>query len=88
MEDGAVSRDQLGDEWPFTVDSGMVACDGANGVGEVTFTAEGTTYAVNGLAIQTGQYAEIDTIWADDPTIPGAKKSIGPIIDLGLALCE
>jgi hypothetical protein len=44
-------------------------------------------YAVNGIARQSGECAEIDPIWVDDPDIPGAKMDIGPIIDRGLELC-
>jgi hypothetical protein len=29
----------------------------------------------------------IDHIWADDPSIPGSKVSIGPLISLGLDFC-
>lgn len=36
------------DEWPLTVEEGIVSCEGA---GEVYFMAEGRRHAVNGLAI-------------------------------------
>ena len=77
-----VSRADFGNDWPLTVESGVLACEGA---GAVTFTTGGTTYAVNGLAQRT--YPEIDAIWADAPG-PPPKKNIGPLIDRGLALCE
>ncbi|WP_420463116.1 DUF2511 domain-containing protein [Candidatus Palauibacter sp.] len=45
-----ISRSDLGEEWPFTVDSGTVACPGPGSA--VTFTTpNGQTYAVNGRAI-------------------------------------
>lgn len=80
-----ISRDDFGDDWPFTVDEGILACVG---VSEVVFKAGGKTYAVNGMAVGTGKYAEVEEIWADNPSIPGTKKNIGPIIDRGLELCE
>lgn len=91
-DDGAISRADLGEKWPLTVESGTLACDGvAEGAGDVTFTSEGTTYALNGLAkgrAARNGWAEIDPIWADDPDVPGLKVNIGPLIDRGLALCH
>jgi hypothetical protein len=87
-EPGAVSKAELGEEWPFTVSEGVIHCEGSGGVGAVTFEANGTTYAVNGFAKDQDVGADIEEIWADDPTAPGLKKNIGPIIDRGLALCE
>lgn len=83
-----VSRSEMGDEWPLTVDAGELRCQGSGGVGAVTFTtADGKTYAVNGIAKQNGVPA-IDPIWAKDPSIPGTKKNIGPLLDRGRALCK
>lgn len=84
---GTISRESMGDKWPLTVDSGVVACDGTSTYGAVTFTANGVTYGVNGAALQQG-LPKIDPIWSDDPSIPGTKINIGPIIDAGLALCK
>ena len=84
-EPGTITRAQFGDAWPFTVDEGVLRCEGEGGVGAVIFEAEGTEYGVNGVAKSQG-YADVEPIWADDPSI-GAKKNIGPIIDRGLELC-
>ena len=80
-----MTSDELGEDWPLTVDEGIVRCEGA---GEVYFEADGTTYAVNGTARGASDAPEIDQIWADDPEIKGLKINIGPIIDRGLELCE
>lgn len=85
--DGSISRESFGEAWPLTVDSGVLACDGKDGVGSVTFTADGTTYGVNGTALGQGLPA-IDPIWADNPSVPGLKMNIGPVLDAGLALCK
>lgn len=82
-----ISRQTFGDAWPFTVDEGILAGYGRSGVGQVVFTTDGATYAVNGTAAKTGAYDSIDAIRADDPSKPGAKKDLGPIIDRGLQLC-
>lgn len=84
-----MSRAELGAEWPLTVDEGTVSCEGiGERLGQVYFTAEGTTYAVNGLAQGASDGPDIDQIWADDPEMDGLKINIGPIIDRGLDLCR
>lgn len=74
----------MGSAWPLSVAKGVLRC---REPGAVTFEAGGMVYAVNGIARQSGECAEIDPIWVDDPDIPGAKMDIGPIIDRGLELC-
>jgi hypothetical protein len=74
----------MGKQWPLTVDSGTLSCDGSDGVGSVTFETGGKLYAVNGLARQDG-YADITPIWAKAGY--GLRKNIGPLIDRGLKLC-
>lgn len=81
-----VSRESIPD-WPLTVDSGLLRCDGANGVGAVTIEVDGTVYALNGVAKGRGTYSDIAPIWADNPAAAGLKKNIGVMIDEGLKLC-
>lgn len=83
-----ITKDEYGDDWPFTVSEGVLEGAGSGGLGEVLFTADGVTYAVNGTAKQTGKYVDIEKIWADDPALEGLKKNIGPIVDRGLGLCK
>ena len=40
-----ITREELGNSWPFTASEGTLACHG----GEVVFTANSKTYAVNGM---------------------------------------
>jgi hypothetical protein len=47
------------------------------------FTANSHSCAVNGMAISSQKYADIDAIWAADPLAPGTHKDLGPIIDRG-----
>ena len=80
-----MSKSELGDAWPLTVESGTVTCENGS---QVIFAApNGTRYAVNGTAMSQTDLPRIDEIWAPDPTIDGAKVNISPIIDAGLALC-
>jgi hypothetical protein len=85
-----LSASDFGDEWPLTVDSGDVACVGGRFV--IFVAADGRTYAINGAARARGKWADIaeSAIWRDNPRIQieGAKVSIGPILDTGVALCK
>ena len=71
-------------EWPFTVDVGVLQCEG----GAVTFEPPGgPRYAVNGTAKGAG-YPEITPIWADDKTLGnGLKVDISEVLNKGLSLC-
>ncbi len=71
-------------QWPLTVEQGTLFCD----ADAVTFVADGQTYALNGLARGRELGMDIDPIWIDNPDVEGYKISIGPLIDLGLTLCE
>ena len=90
-----VTKDNLGKEWPLTVNSGTIRCEQIPGVryGQlVTFTTKKTTYALNGTAKghskKRGWVKEIDPIWKENPEIPGTKIYIGTLIDIGLELCK
>ena len=44
----------------------------------MVFTTNGVSYAVNGVAKGTKKYEAIEEVWAENPSIPGTKKNIGP----------
>ena len=81
-----VSREQYGEDWPFTVDFGMISCRGINSV--VFRTQDHRSYAVNGVAMSEKKYRDLREILRDKPDTPGYKVSIGPIIREGLSLCD
>lgn len=83
-----ITKQEYGEAWAFTIDAGILSCKGSNGYGEVLFTANGKSYAVNGTAKGTKKYLPIDGIWAEDPEISGAKKNIDIFIEKGLKLCQ
>lgn len=84
---GYLSQDRFGDAWPLTVDDGRVECRPGRAV---VFVVSGRIYAINGAARATGDgaYLPLEYIWRDDPHTPGAKVSISPVLDAGLALCR
>jgi hypothetical protein len=86
--DGKISKQEMGAEYPFTVDKGILGCEGKRGVGLVTFTANGKTYAVNKVDTGPKKYPLKDAIWADDPSNPGSKIVITPVIQRGMQLCK
>lgn len=84
-----VSQAEFGDDWPLTVESGVVSCVPP---GAVVFTAGGITYSLNGLAVSMSQnrgWFSVDQIWStsEDP-YGGPKKSLGGLIDMGRSLCD
>ena len=58
-----ISRSEFGDTWPFTVESGELACVGPGK--NVVLTTGGTTYGVNGTA--KSRYPTVDPIWKEQP---------------------
>lgn len=93
-----ITRIEYGEAWPFTVESGVLKgnptgqklSDGTE-LAEVTFATGGKTYYVNGTAKGTRRYAELDDIWAADPSASedlALKINIGPIIERGLKLAS
>ena len=87
-----VARDDFGDQWPFTVDEGVLRCEG----GAVVFTSGGTTYAVNGTALARMKvqptWRESREVWATNarpqPPEVQTREDLSPIVNLGLALCS
>jgi hypothetical protein len=91
-EPGLITRTDLGQQWPLTVDYGVVACQNKNAGGQglkiATFIGpDGTEYALNGTAKSHTNAEDIDPIWAPDPNVTGLKIGIGPLIDHALTLC-
>jgi len=87
-----VSQSDFGSNWPLTVSKGTLSCAPLGGdLGIVTFSENGKTYAVNGLAkgrAKQNGWRAIDEIWKANPSVPGTKINIGPLIDRGLSLCK
>lgn len=85
-----VTREELGEAWPFTVEEGYVDC---LYIREAVFRANGVTYAVNGNATSHAEvrgYEDIHLIWRDDPRYPelGIKINISTITGYALQECD
>ena len=81
-----VSRTELGQDWPLTVEEGTVRCIDIEGFHGVLFGVDGRWYALNGIARFTTASAKIDELVAHNPS--GATKDLSPLIERGLALCD
>lgn len=84
-----LKRDDIGQSWPLTVDSVEVECVGTAVV--ATDVATGHRYAVNGVARSRAdqlRLEQINSIWKDNPQLPGTKINIGPVLGRGLELCD
>lgn len=80
---GSITRADYGAEWPFTVDSGQLACKGS----AVTLKAGGVTYAVNGTARSQQLGVDVFGITAKDAA-GVAKGNLNRVIADGLKLCK
>jgi hypothetical protein len=87
-----VTKEEFGEDWPFTVERGFVDCTNlSGGLREAVFRSGGMTYALNGTARSRAKaqgYEDVMDIWRDDPNNPGLKIDIGPILDLALQECD
>jgi hypothetical protein len=88
-----VSRQDFGEAWPLTVESGIVTCsrEGAKIIATFLSDADDREYALNGAATSQG-WPPIDRIWRDDPSSTaasaGLKIPIGPLITAALNICS
>jgi hypothetical protein len=81
-----VTRQQYGDDWPFTVERGDLWCrsPGKN----VVFVVNNVVYALNDEARAAKRWRDIDgPMWRDNPKMPGTKVSLSPLINRGLMFC-
>ena len=89
-----VTKEEFGEDWPFTVERGFVDCTNlSGGLREAVFRSGGVTYALNGTARPRAEahgYEDVmeSSVWRDDPNYPGLKIDIGPILALALQECD
>ena len=85
-----VSADDYGQGWPFTLDEVHLLCLDGNAV-VASDPESGRMYPLNGSATAKATKLALEPlapIWRDDPALHGAKLSVSPMIERGLALCQ
>ncbi len=65
---------RAGLKWPLTVEQGSIGCDGMSYWFK---TNDGTAYALNGMATQSGGYQPIEPIWAEDEKMMTELRNAG-----------
>ena len=67
-----VRREDLGEQWPLTVEEGCLYCDQGS---SVVFVHGGREYQVNGAAASTyrGRVRDLEEIWAENPEFQGLR---------------
>lgn len=89
LEVSSESFEEEGKTWPFWTQEGTVYCE----EGAVYFSpAEGGQYAVNGAAVESGEYSDPDSIRLDDPQAGEGESLTGQVplddmIAVGEELC-
>lgn len=81
-----INKTQLGENWPFTVDQVAVATIGhGTGIDSMVcyiLVHKFLMFALSGALESHGFGSLIDAnIWADDPEMPGVKKSLTPLFE-------
>lgn len=85
-----ISAADYGDAWPFTVEEMHLSCLPGSAV-VVADVESGVMYPLNGMAKNKARalaLEPLDKVWRADPANPGAKVSLGPLIEQGLQLCK
>ncbi|WP_373541753.1 DUF2511 domain-containing protein [Chamaesiphon sp.] len=77
------------EKWMLTVNRGTITCEPPSAL--VFIAPDGTKYGINGTADTMG-YADIRSIWIDDPNPEfkkiGTKMSIAPLMNEARKLCK
>ncbi len=84
-----IDAESYGEAWPFTFEEAHLQCYPGKAV-VVSDAETGRSYPLNGPATsKAGQLGlePLEQVWLDNPTIPGTKVNVGPVIQEGLALC-
>ena len=76
MKKVLVIEKSLGNKYPFSVSPIFLSKDS---VGGLYVNHKGKKYNLNGVA-RKGE--SLNSIWLDNPDIPGTKKSIGVMFDI------
>jgi len=78
-----IKKSDFGEKWPFIPETAEFYADKS-----LCFTIkfDKEEFALNGVALNQGYENLNSTVWADNPGIPGTKKTLTPIIKYALKL--
>lgn len=85
-----ISAEDFGSAWPFTFEEAYIACHTGKAL-TVMDAESGRMYPLNGTAKGKASslgLEPLESVWLDNPDIPGTKVSISPVIEQGLKLCK
>lgn len=85
-----ISAEDFGDSWPFVPEEMHLQCLPGKAV-VVTDPETGRMYGVNGAASGKARQLglePLDQVWAESQTNPGARVSVGSVLEQGLELCK
>lgn len=90
-----VNADDFGADWPLTVSKGTLRCAFPNPASRelnaLLIETGGKTYTLNGTAknyAAKNGWEDVRAIWRNNPSIPGTKVPITPLIEQASALCK
>lgn len=70
-----ITMKEYGKDWPFTHPEARLMCDGGISLVKI----DGRKYGLTHKAQEKG-YPPIDSVWREDPEVPGSKIWLGDII--------
>lgn len=81
-----ITKEELGNKWPFSIEKGYVYKTDANHL--IFETEDGTKYAVNGMArnwLKSSKYnyKDIEEIWLIEDKEASSRKSLEDIFEIG-----
>ena len=90
-----VTRAEFGADWPLTVDGGTLRCKFPDSMRPqlhaLLIEVGGTAYTLNGTArahAAANGWEDMRPIWRDNPSIPGTKVAVTPLLERAEALCR
>lgn len=88
-----ITKQELGDKWPFTYDSAELECFVDNGIKSPLVTVNGKRYGLTGFADNmygAGNIDAINAVWLENKDYQGQGLyvDLGPVTNRALALCE
>lgn len=85
-----LDAEDYGLQWPFTMPEAYLMCLDGNAIAAMD-PESGVMYAVNGAANSKAKRLALEplnSVWRENPELPGTRISVSTMIDKGLQLCD